>query len=62
MATATVTFTTEDDEPNTLGITIDFDPDFKNAETESNPLCHQAAFLAVEAVGKALALDPLEST
>lgn len=62
MATATVTFTTEDDDPDTLGINVEFDPDFKNGDGETNPLCHQAAFLAVEAVAEALALSPKETT
>lgn len=62
MATATITFTTDESDPNTLDVRVDFDPDFKNSDGEPNPLCHQAAFIAVEAVAEALALGPTETT
>lgn len=61
MATATITFTTDDSDPNTLDVRIDFNPDFQNSDEGTNPLCHHAAFIAVEAVTEALALGPAET-
>ena len=62
MATATVTFTTDETDPNTLAISVEFDPDFKNGDGETNPLCHHAAMISLEAVADRLALGPVETT
>lgn len=61
MATAIVTFTTDENEPDTLAINVEFDPDFKNTDGEKNPLCHAAAMISLEAVADALALGPVET-
>lgn len=58
MATATITLTSDPNEPESLGVNIEFDPEYKNDEEAQNPLCHQAAFLALESVAEALGLNP----
>lgn len=54
MATATITFTSASEDDTELGISVNFDPEFKNSEGASNPLCHLAAMLSLEAVTEAL--------